>query len=305
MDPKLLLGVSARAGRAEVRAAHRRLRRSLDPSRGGTPELCRLLDRAAAALAGGASLEPGFDPHAVLGLAPGAPLTEIHGAYRRLARLVHPDLGGTDELFRVVGSAHDVLTGRRVDRHGPSTRRTARRASPPPWRPPPPPPPPPPRGPYRAPSPDERRSLAPWRAWRDLAQNGATLGAAAAGAATALYLGRVLALLVLLIASIVGGPVLRPAVDGVRRAVVVLLGARVRVAPQVEPERFLEETCLDTPVGRQRDDQLYRAYVRWCGSRGEPVAPWVFVERLRALGLLYIRPSGWDGALWVGITLKR
>jgi len=131
------------------------------------------------------------------------------------------------------------------------------------------------------------------------------LAAAAGVAATALYLGRAIALLVLLLAAIVAGPVLRPALDGTRRAAVVLLGARVRVAPAVDPERFLEETCIDAPVGRQREDQLYRAYVRWCGSRGEPVAPWVFVERLRALGLLYIRPSGWDGALWVGITLKR
>ncbi len=233
-------------------------------------------------------------------------MDEIHAAYRRLARLVHPDLGGTDELFRVVGTAHDVLTGRRVDRHPPSSRRASRRSSTAsPWRPSPPPPPPPPRGPYKAPSPDERRALAPWRAWRDLIQNAATLAAAAGIAATVLYLGRAVALLVLLLASIVAGPVLRPALDGARRAAVVLLGARVRVAPAVEPERFLEETCIDAPVGRQREDQLYRAYVRWCGSRGEPVAPWVFVERLRALGLLYIRPSGWDGALWVGITLKR
>lgn len=133
----------------------------------------------------------------------------------------------------------------------------------------------------------------------------ATLVAAAGMAATALYLGRTLALIVVLLASIVAGPLLRPSLDGARRAAVVVLGARVRVAPEVEPERFLEETCIDAPVGRQREDQLYRAYVRWCGSRGEPVAPWVFVERLRALGLLYIRPSGWDGALWVGITLKR
>lgn len=289
-----------------MRAAHRRLRRALDPSRGGTPELCRLLDDAVSILAGGGRAQPEPEPHAVLGLAPGATRAQIHAAYRRLARLAHPDLGGTDELFRVVGTAHDVLTGRNPG-HGASARRSTRRQPPPPppWRPSPPPPPPPPRGPYRAPNPDERRAFSPWRAWRDLIQNVTVLAAAVGAAATVLYLGRTFALIVLVLASVAAGPLLRPTLDGVRRAVVVLLGARVRVAPEVEPERFLEETCIDAPVGRQREDQLYRAYLGWCGSRGEPVAPWVFVERLRALGLLYIRPSGWDGALWVGITLKR
>ena len=42
------------------------------------------------------------DPHVVLGVAPGAPLTEIRAAYRRLARDYHPDrhmAGGTPVEF--------------------------------------------------------------------------------------------------------------------------------------------------------------------------------------------------------------
>ncbi len=79
------------------------------------------------------------------------------------------------------------------------------------------------------------------------------------------------------------------------------------MAAAVEPERFLEATCLDAPVGRQREEQLYAAYVRWChaGHRGPPVASWVFVERLRSLGLLLVKPTGWEEGLWVGIALRR
>ncbi len=129
-----------------------------------------------------------------------------------------------------------------------------------------------------------------------------TVALAAVGA---IYAGRALAALYVVVTILLTGPVLQPALDGIRRATVVLLGARVRVAPEVEPERFLEETCLDAPVGRQREHELYRAYERWCVARGQPVAPWVFVERLRALGLLYVRSSAWDSGLWVGITLRR
>ena len=101
------------------------------------------------------------------------------------------------------------------------------------------------------------------------------------------------------------GSILRPSIEAVLRAGVVLLGSRVRVPAEVEPERFLEERCLDAPVGRQPDGELYDAYVRWCRTRGEPVPPWVFVERLRALGLLLVRASAWDAGLWVGVVLRR
>ncbi|MDQ3107851.1 MAG: J domain-containing protein, partial [Actinomycetota bacterium] len=134
MDPRLLLGVGIRAGRSEVRAAHRRLRDAVAPTRGGTDELVRLVDAAAATLLG-RPVALHVDAYRVLGVAPGESPAKVHAAYRRLVRLVHPDLGGTDELFRVVASAHEALT---------SSRRRTRR----PFRPPSPPPPP---GPYRAP----------------------------------------------------------------------------------------------------------------------------------------------------------
>lgn len=250
---------------------------------------------------GGSGAGLTIDPHAVLGVPVGAPAGDVRAAYRRLARVVHPDVGGTDELFRVVGTAHDVLTG------VPGVRRRKRpsRSYPPRGAYPPPPPPPPPRGPYRAPRPEDRRTPALWRSWLDLAQHVGTLVAAAAVGVVAFRLSPLTGILALAAAIGFSAPVLQPAYEGALRAGVVLLGSRVRIPPAVDPERFLEETCLDAPVGRQREDQLYAAYLRWCRTRGEPVASWIFVERLRALGLLFIKSSSWDTGLWVGVSLRR
>lgn len=302
MDPRQLLGVGARAGRAEVRSAQRRLRRAVDPARGGTAELARLVDAAAAQLTGGSAAVLSFDAAAVLGVAVGAPAEEVHAAYRRLTRLVHPDAGGTDELFKVVAEAQERLLAparrrRRGAGAGPGAGAGAG------WRPAPPTPPPP-RGPYRAPPVGERHVVPTWRAVRDLAANLGVLAVGAflvsagftiAPAAGAVAVGVVLGL---------SGRLLWPAIEGALRATIVLLGSRVHVRDDVAPERFLEEACLDAPVGRQRERELYEAYVRWCGRR-PPVAPWVFVERLRTLGLLLVKASAWDDGLWVGITLKR
>lgn len=292
MDPRLLLGVDSPATRANVRAAHRRLRAAVDPKAGGTEGLAQLVDAAAAVLATGRGAERlAVDPHAVLGVGDGP--TELRAAYRRLALVVHPDHGGTDELFRVVLTAYEVLNG--------ATPRRVRR----PRAPSTPPPPPPPRGPYRAPDPATRHTVSRWRAWRDLAQHAGPLLVAALLLVAANELGRGVFVVVLFVMTIWFSSILRPSVDGLLRAVVVLRGSHVKVAPAVEPERFLEDRCLDAPVGRQRDDVLYDAYVAWCRSRGEPVAPWVFVERLRGLGLLFVKASAWDAGLWVGVVLRR
>lgn len=53
------------------------------------------------------------DPHAVLGVAPGAPPAEIRRAYRRLAKACHPDCNpdpNAAEQFRLVKHAYEVLT---------------------------------------------------------------------------------------------------------------------------------------------------------------------------------------------------
>lgn len=301
MDPRLLLGVSVRAGRAEVRAAHRRLRRAVDPVRGGTDELVRIVDAAAGALTGspggsGALLrEP--DPRRVLGVGVTATRDEVRAAYRRVAPAVHPDRGGTDELFRLVEGARRALLSRPAA-DDPGAWST--------WRPPAPPPP---RGPYRAPPPEERHSVPTWRAVRDLAWYLSVLASAAVVVFAGFSLGPVLGgvtLAALTVAALVRAPVLRPAFEGALRAVIVLLGSRVRVPDAVAPERFLEQSCLDAPVGRAGEQELYVAYVRWCATRpAAPVAPWVFAERLRTLGLLLVKPSAWDAGLWVGITLRR
>ena len=304
MDPRLLLGVSARASRASVGAAHRRLRDAVGPSAGGTDGLVALVDAAReVALTGRGSERLAVDPHAILGVPQAASPAEVRAAYRRVALVVHPDRGGTDELFRVVATASEVLAGtapRRVRRPRPSASNPWTT-----WTPPPPPSPPPPRGPYRAPDPATRHTVTGWRAWRDLAEHSAPLVLAGLCLTAAAQLHRTAAVVVLFVLVVWFGSVLRPSVEGLLRALVVLRGTRVKVAPGVEPERFLEERCLDAPVGRQREDVLYDAYVAWCRSRGDPVPPWVFVERLRGLGLLFVKSSAWDTGLWVGLTLRR
>lgn len=56
------------------------------------------------------------DPHAVLGLEPGASPAEIKRAYRRLAKVLHPDFAGEQSLpaFLAVQEAYERLTGTRV-----------------------------------------------------------------------------------------------------------------------------------------------------------------------------------------------
>ncbi len=51
------------------------------------------------------------DPHRVLGLQPGATLNEIRSAYRRLAKLHHPDAAGERSLarFLAVQAAYELL----------------------------------------------------------------------------------------------------------------------------------------------------------------------------------------------------
>jgi hypothetical protein len=302
VDPRLLLGVAARAGRSEVRAAHRRLRRALDPTRGGTPELVRLVDAAAAQLDGTSGDAITTDPRRVLGLDGTATTDEIHAAYRRLSLLVHPDRGGTDELFRVVHAAKEELLA-----PASRTRRTTRpprSAHHPPWDASTAPGPPPPRGPYRAPPPDQRHVVPTWRALRDLAVDLGILLATALAVVVAFRIATLLGAAAILVAVVSLGSVLRPIVNGALRSVIVLLGTRVHVRDAVAPERFLEATCLDAPVGRLREGELYEAYVDWCADRA-PVATWIFVERLRTLGLLLVKESAWEEGLWVGITLRR
>ncbi len=48
--------------------------------------------------------------YAILELPPDATLDQVKAAYRRLAPQVHPDLGGTLELFRQVREAYVSLT---------------------------------------------------------------------------------------------------------------------------------------------------------------------------------------------------
>ena len=47
---------------------------------------------------------------ATLFVTPGAPFEVIQGAYRALAKLHHPDLGGDDKMMRLVNTAYEVIT---------------------------------------------------------------------------------------------------------------------------------------------------------------------------------------------------
>jgi DnaJ-like protein len=53
----------------------------------------------------------GVDPHAVLGLEPGATPDEVQRAYRALAKRFHPDRAGaeTGELMMSINAAYDLL----------------------------------------------------------------------------------------------------------------------------------------------------------------------------------------------------
>jgi hypothetical protein len=50
-----------------------------------------------------------MDPHAVLGLDPGASPDEVHRAYRALAKRFHPDRAGDGELMISINAAYDLL----------------------------------------------------------------------------------------------------------------------------------------------------------------------------------------------------
>jgi DnaJ-like protein len=74
------------------------------------------------------------DPHAVLGLEPGASPDEVHRAYRALAKRFHPDRAGAGdgELMISINAAYDLLRDRLEENHveGPRTRGSS--APPPP-----------------------------------------------------------------------------------------------------------------------------------------------------------------------------
>jgi hypothetical protein len=59
------------------------------------------------------------DPHAVLGLDPGASAEEVHRAYRALAKRFHPDRAGegAGELMISINAAYDLLRERLEEGH--------------------------------------------------------------------------------------------------------------------------------------------------------------------------------------------
>ena len=59
----------------------------------------------------------GVDPHAVLGLDPGASPEEVHRAYRALAKRFHPDRAGDGELMISINAAYDLLRDRLEEGH--------------------------------------------------------------------------------------------------------------------------------------------------------------------------------------------
>lgn len=85
-----------------------------------------------------------MDPHAVLGLDPGASPEDVQRAYRALAKRFHPDTAGAEagELMISINAAHDLLLGRLEAEHGHAHGATARAEPEPPpeiagaWLPP-------------------------------------------------------------------------------------------------------------------------------------------------------------------------
>ena len=68
-----------------------------------------------------------MDPHAVLGLDPGASPEEVQRAYRALAKRFHPDRAGeaAGELMISINAAHDLLLGRLEEEYDRVNRATA------------------------------------------------------------------------------------------------------------------------------------------------------------------------------------
>lgn len=50
-----------------------------------------------------------MNPHAVLGVAPGATPDEVRAAWRSVARATHPDHGGDPAAFATAAAAYDHL----------------------------------------------------------------------------------------------------------------------------------------------------------------------------------------------------
>jgi hypothetical protein len=57
-----------------------------------------------------------IDPNVVLGVTQHATLQEIRDAYKRKAKLYHPDAGGEDWSFRILVQAYEMLSAARVAR---------------------------------------------------------------------------------------------------------------------------------------------------------------------------------------------
>jgi hypothetical protein len=306
VDPRSVLGLDARAGRSDARLAHRRLVAHLNEASPPPPlELRRLVDAAYTALnAPGRPRDLSVDPYRLLDVTLGADEETVRAAYRRLARVVHPDVGGTDELFRAVEAAQDALLhppepprfGERPDDWMAWARRWHVDAEPP-GRPPP-------RGPWHPP--DNRPALSRWRALLDMVLVTGAFVFAAIVAVSLASLGRGFLLLTVVV-SIVGAAYLpRLGLERLLQAFAALTAPGRDAMGESDPERFLVETCLDAPVGREREDVLYAHYIRWCNrQRVEGVSPWVFVETLRRAGLLYVKSSAWEDGIIVGVRLRR
>jgi hypothetical protein len=307
MDARRLLGVGTDATPADIERARRRLRRQVGPEAGGTVELARAITMAARELLTGPVAEARLDPHELLGIRPGATPGEARLAYRRLARLVHPDRGGTEELFSLVEAAYQAVSRPRAGYHNtfaesvwdpyhvrrrPPPPRYSRPRSPKPWV---------------APPPERWSRPSRWQALLTVAVN-ATI--------VALVLVPALGLAALFVAA-AGLLAVPPALGLIagsyllfrRVARMVLFGLAQlrpsRLLPGSEPERFLAECCFDSPTDRVAEDRLYEAYRDWCRRNSlTPAASWVFAQRLLTLGILRTDAAGWEEALWVGLRLR-
>ncbi|WP_445152426.1 J domain-containing protein [Baekduia sp. Peel2402] len=72
-----------------------------------------------------------MDPHAVLGLDPGASPEEVQRAYRSLAKRFHPDRAGDGELMISINAAYDLLRERLEEESSAGARGGANGTSPP------------------------------------------------------------------------------------------------------------------------------------------------------------------------------
>jgi hypothetical protein len=90
-----------------------RMNYATNPGPRGNPHTWRNSFHACLGLDAARAAVGNDSPEGILGVPPSSAWNVIRSAYRALAKLHHPDLGGDPNLFRRIQAAYEVLEARR------------------------------------------------------------------------------------------------------------------------------------------------------------------------------------------------